>query len=54
MLKMPCQPLELRYFHTGNIGSVGQRASKLLAIKVVILKKKSGSSAIPAELRARV
>ena len=23
----------LRYFHAGNIGSVGQRASKLLAVK---------------------
>ena len=43
------QPLELmlyfgegfRSIHTGNIGSVGQRASKLLAGKVGILKKKS-------------
>ena len=31
----------LRSFHTGNIGSVGQRASKLLAVKVGGLKKKS-------------
>ena len=37
-----CQSLELfiyigkrfRSFHTGNIGSVGQKAAKLLAIKV--------------------
>ena len=29
----------LRYFHAGNIGSVGQRASKLLAVKYGIVKK---------------
>ena len=29
----------LRYFHAGNIGSVGQRASKLLAVKDEGLKK---------------
>ena len=28
-----------RFFHTGNIVSVGQRAAKLLAVKVVGLKK---------------
>ena len=32
-----------RSFHTGNVGSAGQRASKLLAVKVVALKKKSAS-----------
>ena len=40
------------YFHTNNIGSVGQRASKLLAVKVEVLKKKSATSAIPAEVCA--
>ena len=35
-----------------NMGSVGQRATKLLAIKVGVLKKKSASSAIPAKLCA--
>ena len=30
-----------RYFDTVNMGSVGQRASKLLAVKVGGLKKKS-------------
>ena len=30
-----------RYFNTGNIGSVGQRAAKLLAVKVGFLKKMS-------------
>ena len=29
----------LRYFHAGNIGSVGQRASKLQAVKDGIVKK---------------
>ena len=36
-----------RSFHTGNIGSVDQRASMLLAVK-----KKSAASAIPAKLCA--
>ena len=43
-----CQPLKLvmyigrgfRSFHTGNMGSVGQRAAKLLAVKVGGLKNK--------------
>ena len=43
-----------RSFNAGNIGSVGQRASKLLAVKVDVLKKKSAPSAIPAELCASV
>ena len=34
------------------MGSVGQRASKLLAVKVVGLKKKSAALAIPAEVCA--
>ena len=41
-----------RSFHKGNIGFVGQRASKLLAVKVGVLKKKSAALAIPAELCA--
>ena len=32
--------------------SEGQRAAKLLAVKVVVLKKKSAASAIPAEVCA--
>ena len=39
-------------FHTGNMGTVGQRASKLLAVKVGVLKKKSAALAIPAKLCA--
>ena len=34
------------------MGSVGQRASKLLAVKVGGLKKKSAASAIPTDLCA--
>ena len=30
---------KFRFFHTGNKGPVGQRAAKLLAIKVRILKR---------------
>ena len=41
-----------RFFHTCNIGSVGQSASKLLAVKVGVLKKKSATLAIPLELYA--
>ena len=40
------------YFHTSNIRSVGQKAAKLLAVKVGLLKKKSTALAIPAEVRA--
>ena len=43
---------ELRSFHIGNIGSEGQRASKLLAVKVRVFKNKSAASAIPAKLCA--
>ena len=39
-----------RFFHKGNIGSVGQGASKLLAVKVGVLKKKSAALAISPEL----
>ena len=31
------------FFHARNIGSVGQRAAKLLAVKVGVLKKKSAA-----------
>ena len=41
-----------RSFHTGNMGSVGQRAAKLLAFKVGVLKKKSAALAIPPKLCA--
>ena len=34
------------------LGSVGQRAAKLLAVKVGVLKKKSAASAIPPILCA--
>ena len=37
-----------RSFNANNLGSVGQRAAKLLAVKVGVLKKKSAASAIPA------
>ena len=37
-----------------NLGSVDQRASKLLAVKFGVLKKKSAPSAIPAKLCASV
>ena len=41
-----------RSLNTKNLRSVGQRALKLLAVKVGVLKKKSAPSAIPAELCA--
>ena len=41
-----------RSFNAKNFGSVGQRAAKLLAVKVWGLKKKSAASAIPAEVCA--
>ena len=43
-----------RFFYTGNMGSVGQRAAKLPALKVGSLKKKSADSAITAEACASV
>ena len=43
---------EFRSFHTGDMGSVGQMASKLLAVKFLVLKKKSAASAMPAEVLA--
>ena len=43
-----------RSFNAKNFGSVGQRAAKLLAVKVGLLKKKSAASAIPAEVCASV
>ena len=41
-----------RSFNAENFGSVGQRAAKLLAVKVGLLKKKSAASAIPAKVCA--
>ena len=41
-----------RSLNAENFGSVGQRAAKLLAVKVGLLKKKSAASAIPAEVCA--
>ena len=41
-----------RSFNTKNFGSVDQRAAKLLAVKVGVLKKKSAASAIPSEMCA--
>ena len=43
-----------RSFNAENFGSVGQRAAKLLAVKVGVLKKESAASAIPPELCAIV
>ena len=40
---------KFRSFDAKNFGSVGQRAAKLLAVKVGVLKKKSANSAIPAK-----
>ena len=39
-------------FNAENLGYAGQRAAKLLAVKVGVLKKKSATSAIPAEVWA--
>ena len=41
-----------RSFNAKNFGSVGQRAAKLLAVKVGVLKKKSAASAIPPKVCA--
>ena len=40
----------VRSFHTSNIGSVGQRAAKLLTIKVGVPKKESADSAFSAQV----
>ena len=42
----------LKEFDTIDLGSFGQRALKLLAVKVGGLKKKSATLAIPAKLCA--
>ena len=42
-----------RSFNVENLGSVDQRAAKLLAVKVGVLKKKSAASAIPPKVCAR-
>ena len=39
-------------FVAENLESVGQRAAKLLAVKVGVLKKKSAASATPPKLSA--
>ena len=39
-----------RSFNAKNVGSVGQRVAKLLAVNVGVLKKKSAILAIPAEV----
>ena len=41
-----------RSLHTVNIGYLGQRAAKLLAVKVEVLQKNSAASAIPPEFCA--
>ena len=41
-----------RSLNDENLGSVGQRAAKLLDVKVRFLKKKSAALAIPAEVCA--
>ena len=41
-----------RSFNSKNLGSVAQRAAKLLAVKVGVLKKKSAALAIPPKLCA--
>ena len=41
-----------RSFIAKSFGSVGQRAAKLLAVKVGLLKKKSAASAIPPKVCA--
>ena len=45
---------KFRSFFAKNLRSVGQRATKLLAVKVGGLKKKSADSAIIAEACASV
>ena len=41
-----------RFFHPGIVGFVGQRASKLLAVKDGALKNKSATLAIIADMSA--
>ena len=41
-----------RSLNNENLGSVGHRAAKLLAVKVGVLKKKSAALAIPPKLCA--
>ena len=43
---------KIRSFDAENLGSVSQRALKLLAVKVGVLKKKSAASAITAKVCA--
>ena len=44
---------KFRSLNAENLGSADQRATKLLAIKVGVLKKKSAASAIPPKVCAR-
>ena len=44
----------VKSFQIINMGSVGQRAAQLLAVKIKGLKKKSAASAIPAEVSVSV
>ena len=46
------RPLRVNIFHTGDKGSVGQRAAKLLVVKVGAHTKKSAASAIIAKMSA--
>ena len=47
-----CFLKKFRCLNAKNLGSVGQRATKLLAVKVGVLKKKSATLPIPAEVSA--
>ena len=47
-----CFFIRFRSFNAENLGSVGQRAAKLLAVKFGGLKKKSAASAIPPKVCA--
>ena len=49
---MICKSKKFRSFHIGSKGSAGQRATKLLAVKVGGLTKKSAGSAITADVYA--
>ena len=43
---------KIRSFNAKNFGSVGQRAAKLLAVNVGVLKNNSAASAIPPKVCA--
>lgn len=48
---IPCKE-KSRSFDAKDFGSVGQRAEKLLAVNIGVLKKKSAASAIPPKVCA--